>query len=383
MIRSAIVYCIFILSGATALAYQFIWSRWLGLVFGNTTISVSVVLGSFMMGLAIGSWLAGKLLHRVENPLKMYALIELGIGIFALSFSSLSKFVDILFTFMVSAESPVAYSLLIKAICSSLLLLFPTTLMGATLPLLTEFFRRSPRHTFSWKVGLLYAANTFGAAAGTILVSFFLIELLGVYMTTLIAAFLNIIVAIVAFLFANKSELIPQVSDRAFTRKLDAIGLLALGVLTASGATALASEVLWTRTIESLIGNSTYAFATIVIVYLTGIAVGSWVMSLLVNKLNAFPAWLAGMQLGMGIWTVIAIFLFEGISGSLSQLRGEVIPLSIILEIYLKAAAVLMPLSLLSGACFPLATRIIDPSGEDARGVLIARAYAWNTVGAL
>ena len=378
-----IVYIVFILSGATALIYQVIWSRWLGLVFGNTTISISIVLGSFMLGLALGSWLAGRLLHRIKNPLTMYAVMECGIGLFALYFPRCAGLVDTIFTLLVSAESPEAYQLLVKSVCSFLLLLVPTTLMGATLPLLTEFFRRSPRHTRSWKVGLLYAANTIGAASGTIVVSFFLIEMLGVSMTMVIAADVNMVIAAIAFLFARKAHLLPQDVGTDFLRRPDRTGMLALGVLAASGAAALASEVLWTRTIESLIGNSTYAFATIIIVYLLGIALGSWVMSLLVNRLSALTAWLATLLAGMGLWTVIAVLLFDGIINSLYPYRGQVITLSVILTCYLRSVAVLIPLSLLSGACFPVATRIIDPIGEDARGTLIARAYAWNTVGAL
>lgn len=381
--RFLIVYAIFVLSGAAALVYQIIWSRWLGLVFGNTTISISIVLGSFMFGLALGSWLLGRLLHQIENPLRVYAAMECGIGLFALYFAPLARLVDMVFTLLVSTESPAAYQLLVRTACSFLLLLIPTTLMGATLPLLTEFFRRSPRHTFTWKVGLLYAANTFGAAAGTFVVSFFMIEACGVDVTTTIAADVNITIAAVAFLYANKSALRARDPGTDFPRRLEYSGRLALGVLGVTGAVALASEVLWTRTIESLVGNSTYAFATIVIVYLLGIALGSWLMSVLVNGLAALHAWLAGMLVGMGLWTVIAIFCFDGIVDSLSPYRGQAIPLAVMLTGYLRAVTILIPLSLLSGACFPIATRIIDPVGEDARGTLIARAYAWNTVGAL
>lgn len=378
-----VVYAIFVLSGAAALVYQIIWSRWLGLVFGNTTISVSIVLGSFMLGLALGSWLVGKCLQRIKNPLTMHAAMELGIGLFALYFSPIAQLVDTLFTLLVTTESPEFYQVLAKTASSFLLLLVPTTLMGATLPLLTEFFRLSPRPTFTWKVGLLYAANTLGAAAGTFFVSFFMIERFGVDVTTVIAADVNIAIAAIAFLYARKAVLLSRDSDTDSSRRLEQSGLLALCVLGVSGATALASEVLWTRTIESLVGSSTYAFATIVIVYLLGIALGSWIMSLVVNRLSSLALWLAGMLLGMGLWTVIAVFLFDGIINSLSPYKGQMIPLAVLLTGYLRAVGILIPLSLFSGACFPIATRIINPVGEDARGVLIARAYAWNTVGAV
>ena len=383
-IKTSKVFLIFTVSGATALIYQVIWSRWLGLVFGNTTTSISIVLGSFMLGLALGSWAAGRLLSRLNNPMRTYAYMELGIGIFALCFPLLSRAADLLFTAVVSPETSVQASIFVRALLAFILLLVPTTFMGATLPLLTDFFRRSPRHTTGWKVGLLYAANTLGAALGIVGASFFLIEVFGVFATTFVAAVLNLLISSIAFRFASSAD-VPQDEKQQTDQKrtLDTKGRIAVAVLTASGAIALASEVLWTRTLETLVGNSTYAFSMIVLLYLIGIAVGSWLMSLVVNRLKHALLWMIAIQVCMGIWIFIALFLFQQIIGAVAPYKGELVSLSIIFLNYLKVMAVLLPLSLLSGACFPIATRIIDPRSEDAHGVLIARAYSWNTAGAM
>jgi spermidine synthase len=382
--RTSQVYFIFMVSGASALIYQVIWSRWLGLIFGNTTTSISIVLGSFMLGLALGSWGIGRFLHRINNPLRVYAFMELGIGIFAVFFPFLTEFTDFIFTMAVSTGSLTTFSILARTLLAFSLLLVPTTLMGATLPLLTDFFRRNPRYTRSWKVGMLYAANTIGAALGIVLASFFLIELIGVSATTRTAAVLNLLIALVGFRLASSVDFVPgSEQENTGNNKLNINGKLAIAVLTASGAIALASEVLWTRTLETLVGNSTYAFSMIVLLYLVGIAAGSWAMSLIVNRLKQVPLWMASLQLGMGIWIFIALSLFDGITNSIFQYRGVLVPLSIMLWNYLKVMVVLLPLSLLSGACFPIATRIMDPNAEDATGVLIARAYAWNTAGAV
>jgi spermidine synthase len=382
-IKTSQVYLIFAISGATALIYQVLWSRWLGLVFGNTTTSVSIVLASFMSGLALGSWGAGRFLHRIANPMRVYASLELGIGLCAFCFPVLTQFTDFMYTTAVSPESTAGFSLLIKGALAFLLLLVPTTLMGATLPLLTDFFRRSPRHTGSWKVGLLYAANTLGAALGIIAAGFLLIELCGIFATTMTAAVLNLIIAFIAFLISSPiGNVLPEAASTE-DRNLNLTGKLAVAVLTASGAAALASEVLWTRMIETLIGNSTYAFSMIVLLYLVGIAAGSWAMSHVVNRVNGLPFWLASIQMAMGIWVFIALFLFDGIIKNISLFSGIAIPLSLIFWNYLKVMIVLLPLSVLSGACFPLATRIIEPGSEDASGILISKAYAWNTAGAV
>ena len=383
-IKTSQVFLIFTVSGATALIYQVIWSRWLGLVFGNTTTSISIVLASFMLGLALGSWAAGRFLSRLDNPIRAYAYMELGIGIFALCFPLLSRAAGLLFTSVVSPETSAAASIFIRALLAFILLLIPTTFMGATLPLLTDFFRRSPRRSTGWKVGFLYAANTLGAALGIVAASFFLIELFGVLATTVVAAVLNLLIASIAFRFASSAgALHDERQPEARKTTLDAGGRLAVAVLTASGAIALASEVLWTRTMETVVGNSTYAFSMIVLLYLVGIAAGSWLMSLVVNRLKHAPLWLISIQACMGIWTFICLLVFQRIIDSVAPYKAELVPISIIFLNYLKVMAVLLPLSLLSGACFPLATRIIDPRSEDAHGVLIARAYAWNTVGAM
>src|SRR5262252_6081055 len=78
-----ILYLIFFLSGSTGLVYEVIWVRLTGLVFGNTSHAISVVLGAFMAGLALGSWWLGRKADRVSNPLRFYGLLEIGIGLSA------------------------------------------------------------------------------------------------------------------------------------------------------------------------------------------------------------------------------------------------------------------------------------------------------------
>jgi spermidine synthase len=377
------VYCVFTISGATALIYQVLWGRWLSLIFGNTTASVSVVLGSFMLGLALGSWLVGHRLSRIQRPLALYAWLELGIAAFAVAFPWLARLVDSFFTVVVSDDSPQNVGLAVRAFLAFALLVVPTTFMGATLPLLTDFFRRSPHYTRSWKVGLLYAANTFGAALGAIAGSFVLIELIGVRGTMLLAAGGNALVAAWAFRSSRATFLIPLQALRADLPPQEAMTRLALTVLAASGATALASEVLWTRTLEIVVGNSSYAFAIILVVYLVGLAAGSALMSLAVNGLQRLPLWLAATQAAMGLWIAVAIVDFQGLSSRLAPYGWKALSVPMLLALYARAAAVLAPLALISGAVFPIATRMMDPRCDDAAGTLIARAYSWNTLGAV
>jgi spermidine synthase len=133
--HSATVYLIFTASGAAALVYQMIWARWLSLVFGNTTTSVSIVLGSFMLGLALGSYLIGKRLPKIANPMLIYAYLELGIGMFAISFPCLSAMVEEIFTTIVNANTSLPFSLLIRAMLAFTLFGNPYDFNGGDLSL--------------------------------------------------------------------------------------------------------------------------------------------------------------------------------------------------------------------------------------------------------
>ena len=81
--KGSIFYAVFFLSGATGLVYQVIWVRLMGLVYGNTSHAISIVLSAFMTGLALGSWKLGQMADRTKNPLRLYGVLEIGIGISA------------------------------------------------------------------------------------------------------------------------------------------------------------------------------------------------------------------------------------------------------------------------------------------------------------
>src|SRR5437867_2364667 len=184
----SILYVIFFLSGATGLVYEVIWVRLTGLVFGNTSHAIATVLGAFMAGLALGSWKLGQKADRIRNPLRMYGLLEIGIGISA-------ALVPLIFRGFDSVYWAVAPSLssipggggFVRFGTSFVVLITPTFLMGGTLPVLTRFFTERLDEV-ERKVGVLYALNTFGAAAGSLLAALVLIPGIGNIRTTIIIA---------------------------------------------------------------------------------------------------------------------------------------------------------------------------------------------------
>src|SRR6185503_12829367 len=157
----------FIASGASGLIYEILWARMLGLVFGATTLAVSTVLAAFMGGLALGSALAGKLAHRIRKPLATYGLMEIGIATYALLVPLLFRWIDHVYALIWQQLHPGYFTFsLWRFVLSSLVLLVPTTLMGATLPVLAAALVRSSRAD-SNAVSKLYACNLAGAILGT------------------------------------------------------------------------------------------------------------------------------------------------------------------------------------------------------------------------
>ncbi|MGH7151289.1 MAG: fused MFS/spermidine synthase, partial [Planctomycetota bacterium] len=301
---------IFLLSGASALVYQVLWARQLGLVFGNTTASISVVLAAFMAGLALGAALAGRILVRRGHPLRVYAWLEGGIGIYALVFPTLLRGVEALYPALFSdASSPLALTAF-RGLFALALLLPPTTLMGATLPLLTESLHRCGAHRLDGNAGRLYAANTLGAALGTVASGFLAIELLGIATTVRLAALLNFVVMAIGFALARRIEA-PSRAEEPAGPSADLAGsrgsVPLLVVFAGTGALAMAAEVLWTRALNFVIGSSTYAFSAILVVYLVGIALGSWTAAKFLRRLRDPGALLPLAILAAGAWHAFAI----------------------------------------------------------------------------
>src|SRR5215210_4222798 len=199
----------FVLSGATGLVYEVLWARMLGLVFGATTFAVSTVLAAFMGGLALGSAWAGRLAAHIKRPLRAYALIEIGIALYALAVPFLFGLVNYFYALVWGQLHPGFYAFsLWRFVLSCAVLLVPTTLMGATLPVLAAALLRSPDHKPS-AVTRLYTCNLVGAIFGTVVAGFYLLPTFGVRLTRFTAAAINFVIGIFAIAIDRKDEKSP------------------------------------------------------------------------------------------------------------------------------------------------------------------------------
>ncbi|MEZ5066103.1 MAG: fused MFS/spermidine synthase [bacterium] len=372
-VRALALYLFSFASGAAALAYQVVWGKQLALSFGGTTLAVSAVVAGFLGGMGLGAAIVPIGIRRMRSTLAAYAGLEAGI---ALSAFLLTSVLWRLPSFVASLALDGAPLTAARFALAFALLTIPAILMGATFPVLADALIRS-RDELGRHLGWLYGLNTLGAAAGTLLTGFVLIERLGLDATVHAANVVNLAVALGAAAlagFGGRRESAPLPSD-VFDPPRVPGGLIAT-VLTLSGFATLAYEILWFRSLTYLFGNSTYAFTTMLFVFLTGLALGPLVYRRFAGK--SPERTLAYTQLGIGLFAVIAIAAVATVvadaelSTRLSVFSPEIFdrPWRSRVARHLGfASAVMLPGTFLMGLAFPLAAalRVADPRRVGAR----------------
>src|SRR4051794_25633623 len=201
--RGWMVLALFFCSGATALVYEVVWSKFLSQMFGSTVYAQTVVLAVFMGGLALGNRVFGKWADGLQQPVRAYGFLEVAIGIYALLFPMLDRIADHLF---VALGTPIAerggWLLALKGFLAAGLLLVPTILMGGTLPLLAawlqKFFTDAGRRSARF-----YSVNSLGAVTGSAFAGFFLVQNFGMLGTLRISAAVNIVIGVLAVLISR------------------------------------------------------------------------------------------------------------------------------------------------------------------------------------
>lgn len=411
-----IILLCFFLSGASALIYEVVWVRMLVLTFGTTTLAVSTVLTAFMTGLALGSLWSGRVVDNWKRPLKVYGILEFCIGFYGLLvpflFPLLTPFYQALWELF--HPSFFLFSLLRFAL-AMMVLLVPTTLMGATLPVLASYYA-GRRERSERRIGLLYTLNTAGAVVGTWATGFILLPHLGVQETTLTAAALNLLLGLTAlWISERKSFLIgpsimrtdrepsyegfdktdPSFAAMAFqsSQKSDAPSGLTTGIILAafalSGYTALVYEVAWTRVLSMVLGSSIYAFSTMLSTFLLGLALGSALFTLILDKLKWPVRTLVWVQVGIGLTCYVTsfglqrlpYFFLQVLSWGLPGFQDH--PDRFIMALWFASAMAIMIIpTLLFGGTFPLVVKIYHPHAQKM-GRTAGDAYSVNTVGAI
>lgn len=386
--RAAIFFVLFFLSGMCALIYEITWTRRLTFIFGNTIYSVSTVLVAFMGGLAFGSMLFGRLVDRRQEPLRTYGWLEIGIGVSAALLPVGLWVLKPASLFLFSRVGGSNYIMtLARFVLATAVLIVPTTLMGATLPVLSKFIVRRADET-GFEIGSLYGINTLGAVVGCFLAGFVLIGWIGISRSEHVAVVINIVVGLIAFgLNRQRGQVSSDVKGTdelegsvEGPRYREATLRFVLLIFAVSGMLALAYEVLWTRILVFLLGSSVYSFSMILVVYLLGLTAGSLGSAKVADRLKRPLLVFGWVEIFIGVSVLIGLSLFYRLP--FLQYALDVSPLSYLGINFLCTFAIVLPPTLLMGAAFPLAVRVYTRSLGHL-GQQTGTLYAANTVGAI
>jgi len=349
-LSTAILCFIFLLSGASALIFETLWFRLAGITFGNSVWAGSVVLTSFMGGLALGNALAARFGRRVGNPLALYARLEF---LIALTGAALVLVLPLLSGWLVPLFRPLLDQPWLinplRLLVAFVLMLVPTTAMGMTLPLLVKvLFRRDPK--FGRVLGRLYGWNTLGAVAGALAGEVALIGWFGLRGTGLVAASLNVVAAVTALKLAEKLRPIKEAAPDATPRpgRISPRGRrLLLGSFLAGGI-LLAFEMVWFRFLHLFVIGTSLSFAVMLATVLAGIGLGGIVASWWLRIRPGAHRLLVAVALAGGIAAIVAYVTFAPPESILAGHAGNLAAIARL------SVALMFPVSLISGVLFTL-----------------------------
>jgi spermidine synthase len=374
---------LFVGSGCAALIYEVVWFQLLQLSIGSSAVSLGVLLGIYMGGMCLGSLLLPKYLNPRNHPLRVYALLEIGIAVFGVIVLFAVPVVGRIYT---SIAGTGQVNLVLRAIVAAICLLPPTLLMGATLPAIARWVETTPKGV-SW-LGYFYGGNLAGAVAGSLLAGFYLLRVFDMPTATAVAVALNVLVALLALLVASRTPhtvimATPADAPLAATTTSPEVSRLVHIAIALSGLTALGSEVVWTRVLSLLFGATTYTFSLILAVFLVGLGIGSSFGSAMARNLSNPRIALGWCQLALcaclawAAYATGASLPYWPINPSISTSLAYNFQLDL-----MRAIWVMLPGAILWGASFPLALASVAKHGQDSAR-LVGGVYAANTVGAI
>ncbi len=407
---TSLIYLMFFLSGAAALIYQVVWVRSLTLIFGGSHLAVTAVLSIFMAGLAAGGYIIGKFVDTVRKPLRLYGLLELGIAFSAMAFIGFMKLYPAVYIALARGkdDSPL-YLTLIRITFSVIALIVPTTLMGGTLPVLTKFVSNQ-RKDIGRRLSFLYGFNTLGAVLGAAGAGFVLLRLYSSSTTLYTAILINTAIGLASMMLQSRvsatipeplsdagtgglpdSPVSPDADSRHKRENLSSLKLVLWGI-GVSGFCALGYEVLWSRILTIVVGASVYGFTTMLIAFLTGIALGSKTFGLLAGRKgaglrNSVPLF-GIVQIVIGATALVVTIYIRDLPANITRLQSyfsavgnSFFAVKLWSNFVLAFSYMVVP-AFFMGLAFPLAGAV-HAEYRKAVGSAVGEVLAYNTVGAI
>ena len=360
-----------------AAIYEAVWARQLILFFGSPVFAVSTVLSAFVGGLGLGGFYCGRLAIGEKRPLRLYAFLGVGLGIFALVFPTLLDILNAICVLIYRGLGAEFYPLSwIRFVLSFVVLLIPSTLMGGILCLLN---RSVQERCEGFKADRLFTINTLGASVGCIAAGFFLIQLLGVQGSVYLGVAMNLILGGVAFSldrsgFDPAVELQQHMDDGSEVSPKGEMWRPLLWTFAVSSFCAMAYVLLCTRILASFLGNPTYAFSVTLTALLTGIAIGAFLFAAIARRIQSLVKPFGLLQIGIGLSAVALIPAFGNLYGISRGLQAA-FGVGRVWEFVAGFILMIIP-TILMGASFPLVKRICAATESQSA------VYPFSTIGA-
>ncbi len=371
-------------------------------IIGSAPFAVSIILTVFMGGLGLGSYIAGRYVDRIKDPLKLvrlYAILEIAIAVYGIVFPLLLILFKPVYAWVYNIlfEYFIAYTLFTFAGCF-ILFIIPVIFMGATLPILSRFFITNISNV-STNVGRLYGFNTIGAASGSFLCGFWLIEKLGVIGALSSAIALNLVIGLICLLvykntsrrrdvpgFVKESSVLTrEVESLGFNRRRSQpVDIIVLMVFAVSGFCSMGYEVIWTKLLGLIVGPTTYSFTIVLVTFVTGLALGSLFFGRIGDSTKNVRSLLIITQIG----AALSALLFSQVMGNSQLFFAKLIyhfKDSFALLTFLKFVVLFLFMFLPTfclGASFPLVGKIYTRSLSNT-GRSIGTAYSINSLGSV
>ncbi|MBX9879892.1 MAG: fused MFS/spermidine synthase [Candidatus Obscuribacterales bacterium] len=369
------------LSGTSCLIYEIAWSRLLAQAFGSTLPAICTVLTVFLGGLALGAYiLSGKWTDR-GNPLLICSCLELLIGAYAFFVPTICRSIE--FRQFVSGISA-GYLAQILPIA---ILLAPTIFMGATLPVICRVYKGMPDKTLTLS-SLAYALNTAGAVAGAALAGFVLLPTLGIQMTTFAGCAINIVAALICLLLSRTKLPEAQGDNTKKAKSNKQFSYLLCVLLGLSGVLGIVLEVVWTRYFTLIMGSTTYAFSSVLIAVLLGLAIGALLVSIALKKIEDPLTTISVAFLATSLLAYLGMVSFGSLpswyAGTVEGLsKGQDLAFSTLLAIqFLTILVVVLPPTITNGLVFPLCLKALNTSAESTPAE-VGKLYGVNSLGSI
>ncbi len=415
----ALLTVVFFFSGMAALVYQVVFAKGLALTFGSTSHASTIVLATYMGGLALGSWMGGRWGARLRQPVVGYALAELGIAaICALAPFTLKAARWAYVTLAEGTDPSEPWLVALQLALGAVVLVPPTWLMGLTLPLLTRQFL-DDKTGLGGSAGLLYTANTLGAAVGASVTGYFVLPSLGIGKSLLLAVATNVVVTCVALLAAKigrsdalaatdhsesarrspssaqtlaevaviapRNAVEPAEMDQACadssTRQLAWIATIQL---TIGGFVTFGLETTFVHLLATVAGTSAYAFSLMLFAFLIGLSFGSSLGRKWLPQRANLPQALLLCQLALAVTLLLACRFWDYLPAYFAAFGRWPYALTFAAREFVRfvvCLVVMLPPAICIGAQFPIAMEAVGIGWPHARIQALGRASALNTVG--